>query len=244
MNIIGVIPARYSSTRLAGKPLAEIAGKSMIRRVFERCAACRDLSQVVVATDHIKILQEVESFGGKAIMTDPELPSGTDRVAAAVKNAGLVADAVVNIQGDEPFIDPRQISEVCSLLRKPEVEIATLAHPIQDLEEIYSPNVVKVTITRSGKALYFSRSPIPFQRKTTSLKILRHVGIYGFKLTVLNNLVQLTPSDLEVVESLEQLRWLENDFTIHVGITRLKSFGIDTAAHLQEAIEFASRMKI
>ncbi len=216
----------------------------MIRRVYERCAACRDLSQVLVATDHEKIAEEVESFGGHAVMTDPELPSGTDRVAQAVRNLGLHPDAVVNIQGDEPFIDPKQISEVCSLLRRPEVSIATLAHPITELEEVYSPNIVKVTVTHSGRALYFSRSPIPFPRNKTSQAVLRHVGIYGFRREVLDRLVLLPPSELELTESLEQLRWIENDYAIHVGVTRHKSFGIDTAAHLQEAIEYASRLKI
>lgn len=244
MNIIGVIPARYSSTRLAGKPLAEIAGKSMIRRVYERCLACHDLSQVLVATDDEKIVAEVESFGGRAVMTDPNLPSGTDRVAEAVRAIGASPEGVVNIQGDEPFIDPIQISEVCKLLHRPEVQIATLAHPISEIEEIYSPNVVKVAISHSGRALYFSRSPIPFPRKATDKKMLRHVGIYGFKTDVLNKLVLLPPSGLEITESLEQLRWLENDYAIYVGLTRHRSFGIDTAQHLQEAIEYASKMKI
>ncbi|HNW76434.1 MAG TPA: 3-deoxy-manno-octulosonate cytidylyltransferase [Bacteroidales bacterium] len=243
MNVLGIIPARYASTRFPGKPLALIDGKSMIRRVYEQCLECRDLSRVVVATDSKAIYTHVAGFGGEVVMTSEKHTSGTERcaevVSALCKNhKSPKPEAVVNIQGDEPFIDPAQISEVIHAFLDPDVQIATLAKRIVSEEDIRNPNVVKVVFTSGHQALYFSRSPIPFMRNVAENEwgrqgvFFRHVGIYGYRPDVLSMLVSLPTSSLEKAESLEQLRWLEAGFQISVEETEYETIAIDTPADL------------
>lgn len=243
MNVIGIIPARYASTRFPGKPLAMIDGKSMIRRVYEQCIKCTGLSRVVVATDNEAILAHVHDFGGEGIMTSGHHPSGTDRCQEGVEKLYFSQDlsgpeAVINIQGDEPFIEPAQISEVIRAFHDPMVMITTLARKISSSADLSDPNVVKVVFDARHQALYFSRSPIPYLRNIPVGNWLqhgtffRHVGIYGYRTEVLRKLVKLPPTPLEKAESLEQLRWLEAGVPITVGETAYDSVSIDTPQDL------------
>ena len=229
---IGIIPARYASSRFPGKPLADIGGKTMIQRVYEQ-AQKTHLDQVIVATDDDRIANEVKAFGGEYIMTSPELASGTDRCRAALMNLDMEADWVINIQGDEPFIDPEHINCLINLLERG-AEIATLITPSQDIEEIQNPNRVKVVRSINGKALYFSRSTVPFDRdqsiKTQDYFI--HLGIYGYQADVLMEIGQLEPSFLEKSESLEQLRWLENGYSIYTESVAGRPDSVDTPEDL------------
>ena len=242
LNVAGIIPARYGSTRFPGKPLALIHGKTMIRRVYEQVSKAEMISQVVVATDDRRIVEEVESFGGNVVMTTADHPSGTDRCAEALQKLNADFQVVINIQGDEPFIDPGQINLLAAMFQNPELEIASLATPIKSDEELNSPNVVKVVVGKSGKALYFSRSPIPFLRdnisgdSTANHTFLKHVGIYAYRSEVLKQIVKLERSSLEKAESLEQLRWLENGFSIHIKTTELESLAVDTLEDLSKII--------
>jgi 3-deoxy-manno-octulosonate cytidylyltransferase (CMP-KDO synthetase) len=243
MKIIGVIPARYASTRFPAKALANIAGKPMVQRVYEQCLKADQLHDVVIATDHPAIMEAVQAFGGKAVMTKPEHPSGTDRIAEALQYLGD-ADAVVNIQGDEPFIAPLQINTVASMLLQPHVEIATLAKAIDHEEEVHSPHAVKVVVAKNGFALYFSRSAVPYSRGVQGNwhqqhTFYRHLGIYGFKAQTLKALAALPPSVLEQAEMLEQLRWLENGYRIAVGFTEALTPAIDTPEDLEKALLWA-----
>jgi 3-deoxy-manno-octulosonate cytidylyltransferase (CMP-KDO synthetase) len=241
MKRLGIIPARYGSTRFPGKPLALIGGKTMIERVYAQ-ASKANLDQVVVATDNDKIASEVLRFGGIVAMTDSALPSGTDRCKAALDVLDLHPDFVVNIQGDEPFIDPRQINQVLQLLERPESGIATLISPGTDDEEINNPNRVKAVVDKDGRALYFSRQAIPYLKSATtgqwhlSHTYYIHLGIYGFRTSVLRSIVDLEQSALEQAESLEQLRWLENGYPIYTAITELRADAVDTPEDLK-AIE-------
>ena len=234
MKLLGVIPARYGSTRFPGKPLAMIGSKTMIRRTFER-VALSSLDAVVVATDDQRIMDEVLGFGGKAVITRSNHRSGTDRCLEALELVGDDYDAVVNVQGDEPFIDPRQIDQVAALIRREDTMLATLAQPINDFESLNNPNVVKVVFTDDGEALYFSRHPIPFVRGAEieqwlqSTSYYRHIGIYAYKADALRRVALLPPSRLEQAESLEQLRWLEDGLSIRVAVTHFESpVSIDT----------------
>ncbi|MFC2102471.1 3-deoxy-manno-octulosonate cytidylyltransferase [Bacteroidota bacterium] len=237
MKSLGIIPARYDSTRFPGKPLIVIDGKSMIRRVYEQASMCPDLSKVIVATDHPEILKHVRSFGGEAEMTAATHKTGTERcaeVAELIFGDDDDVDVVVNIQGDEPFISPNQISELIHLFSDPDIEIGTLARKIQDPGVVDDPNVVKLVFDRHQRVLYFSRSPIPYVRERTGVSVQKgipffeHVGIYGFRKSVLREVVKLPESDLERAESLEQLRWLQHGFAIHVRETTYESISIDT----------------
>ncbi len=230
---LGVIPARFGSTRFPGKPLASIGGKPMIQRVYEQ-ALKSDLDAVVVATDHESIAKTVEGFGGRAVMTAPSLPSGTDRCRAALLNLDFDPDFIVNIQGDEPFIDPVQINQVLGVLEKDGVEIATLVTPASDSSDITNPNRVKAVLSKTGRVLYFSRHGIPFQRSDNEPKLPHyiHLGIYGYRNAVLKEITTLEPSHLETMESLEQLRWLENDFSIFAGLTDSQAESVDTPEDL------------
>ncbi|MDD4602269.1 MAG: 3-deoxy-manno-octulosonate cytidylyltransferase [Bacteroidales bacterium] len=241
MNIVGVIPARYASTRFPGKPLVMINGKTMIQRVYEQAVLCSALSKVVVATDHDSIEKHVIAFGGHVIMTSETHRSGTERCQEVMERfaaEGVYYDGVINIQGDEPFLNPQQIVEVADCLQQPGTTIATLIKKINSREELDNPNVVKAIINQKGKALYFSRSPIPYVRGKTADKWLdntvffKHVGIYGYLSEILKKLVSLPVSPLESAESLEQLRWLENGFQIQTQITAFESASIDTPADL------------
>lgn len=212
---IGVIPARYGSTRLPGKPLALIAGKAMIQRIYEQCLAAELLSAVVVATDDARIIEAVAAFGGHAVMTRSDHLSGTDRVAEAV--AGIDGAIVVNIQGDQPFVTPAMIDEtVRPLLDDPGLDIATLRYRITNEADLADPGVVKVVADLRGRALYFSRSLVPYPREAVEHGVYEHVGLYAYRREALLRITQLAPTVLERVEALEQLRWLEHGLAIHV----------------------------
>jgi len=240
MKFLGVIPARYASTRFPGKPLADISGKPMIQKVYEQ--ALQALEYVYVATDDKRIAEAVKSFGGKVIMTSPNHQSGTDRIAQAAKfitrKLNTDFDVVVNIQGDEPFIQPEQINSLKSCFNKPSTEIATLIKKITNSDEIFDPNKVKVVTTKDDRALYFSRSPIPFVRGENQEEWLnnniffKHIGMYAYRFDALMKITELEQSDLELSESLEQLRWLENGYWIQTQITEHESIGIDTPEDL------------
>jgi 3-deoxy-manno-octulosonate cytidylyltransferase (CMP-KDO synthetase) len=238
MELLGIIPARYGSTRFPGKPLAVIDGRSMIRRVWEQAGKCTSLKRLVVATDHELIARHVEEFGGEVVMTATTHRSGTERCAEVLDNLGVPFDAVVNIQGDEPYIDPEQIELVAGCFRDPSVEIATLVKRITTVEEIENPNVVKVVVDRSLRALYFSRATVPYIRNREAVtplqrtRFYKHIGIYGYRSGTLKKLVALPESMLEKAESLEQLRWLEHGFTIRVQETDIETLAIDTPADL------------
>ena len=236
--ILGVIPARFASTRFPGKPLVDIRGKSMIRRVYEQALLSGHLGKVAVATDDERIYEHVRMFGGEVFMTRPEHPSGTDRCAEVALHFPE-AQFVVNIQGDEPFIQPQQIDLLINtLLDRSHAGIATLVKKIELPEALDNPNVVKAVISQSGEALYFSRFPVPFLRGVSSENRLahhdfyKHIGLYGFRSEVLQKLTALSPTPLERAESLEQLRWLEHGYRIAVGVTELETIGIDTPEDL------------
>jgi len=236
MKIIGIIPARYSSTRLPGKPLADINGKTMIRRVYQRVSDVID--NVIVATDDARITDEVSAFGGISVMTSENHKSGTDRCAEAVvnyeKQTGEKFDVVINIQGDEPFIHKEHLDLLTSCFNDENTQIATLIKKINDIEDVFNPNKPKVIINKNKEAIYFSRSPIPFIRGVENNDWLanhsfyKHIGIYGYKKDVLLNITKLKQSSLEQAESLEQNRWLENSYKIKTEITDIESISIDT----------------
>ncbi len=212
MRVVAVIPARYESSRFPGKPLTDVKGKTMIRRIFEQVSACPDIDEVLVATDDVRIFEEARSFAAEAVMTSPDCRSGTDRVAQAVR--GLSADAVINVQGDQVVLDTVALSEVSRELRQgfPMVTVAAKAHP----GEYRDPNCVKVVCDLRGYALYFSRAPIPFERPGAGFEPWKHIGIYGFGRETLQRFTSLAPTPLELAESLEQLRAMENGIPIKV----------------------------
>lgn len=235
MQILGIIPARYGSTRMPGKPLVEINGKTMIQRVYEQALRSQKLSKVVVATDNDKIFNHVVSFGGEVLMTSPQHQSGTDRCAEIIRMPGQQHwDVVVNIQGDEPYIQPEQIDLLCSCFENPQTQIATLVKEIKASEELFNHNNVKVILNKNRQALYFSRSPIPYCRNFPEQEWIKqntyykHIGIYGYRAEKLRAIASLPKTKLEITESLEQLRWLENGYTIHTEITNMESIAIDT----------------
>ena len=245
MKFIGIIPARYASTRFPGKPLVLLAGKPMIQHVYEKVAAVLD--DVCVATDDERIFRAVEAFGGKAVMTSTAHKSGTDRIAEAVQKIGGSYDVVVNIQGDEPFIATSQIETICQLFDDPQTQIATLGKAFAEMEAVENPNSPKIVTDNQGYALYFSRSVIPFIRgaeRKEWLKcypFLKHIGLYAYRTKVLNEITRLPQSPLELAESLEQLRWLQNGYRIKVGITDVETIGIDTPEDLKRAEEWINR---
>jgi len=242
MKIIGLIPSRYASTRFHAKPLADIKGKSMIQRVYEQAKKARSLDKVVVATDHREIFDHVIGFGGEVCMTRESHISGTDRCYEAYSLQNQKYDYVINIQGDEPFIQPAQIELLASKLDGL-TEIATLVKILQNKEELFNPNLVKAVFNKNKEALYFSRSPIPHIRNTPEDEWLRkhsfykHIGMYAYRTDILEHLTKLPVSTLEKAESLEQLRWIENGFKISIAETTTETFGIDTPDDLQKAIE-------
>lgn len=245
MKFIGVIPARYASTRFPGKPLAVLGGKTVIQRVYEQVSGVLgDLT--FVATDDDRIFNAVEAFGGNAVMTSPNHKSGTDRIEEAVAKIGGDCDVVINIQGDEPFIQQSQIEEIIRCFDDPDTQIATLGKPFgkQDFQVLENPNSPKIVIDNRGYAMYFSRSIIPFVRGKEkaewmeSYPFLKHLGIYAYRKQVLHEITQLPQSSLEIAESLEQLRWLQNGYRIKVGLTDVETVGIDTPEDLKRAEEF------
>ena len=239
MKVLGIIPARYASTRFPGKPLAMIKGKTMIRRVVEQAWKSK-LDAVVVATDDMRIADEVLGFGGQYVLTDPNHRSGTDRCREALDTLETQYDAVVNIQGDEPFIDPRQINALVDLISDDNTPIASLARRIDDEDALFSTNTVKVVMDKDCKALYFSRNTIPFMRNVAREQWLengafyQHIGIYAYKAEVLRQIAALPPSKLEMAESLEQLRWIENGLPIRMAVTDLMNISIDTPSDLDK----------
>ena len=242
MKVIGVIPARFGSSRFPGKPLADIMGKPMILHVLENAQRCPDLDKVVVATDHEDIQRAVKDAGGEVIITLSEHQSGTDRCLEAYNKQGEEFDAVINIQGDEPRLESAMISELIQIMKKPGVELGTLVKRIDKVRDVLDPNRIKVTLNSDNKALYFSRSPIPFYKGLMAKEWLishsyyKHIGMYGYKPHVLREITHMEVSSLEKAESLEQLRWLENGIDIHCGITRHESPAIDTPEDLQNLL--------
>lgn len=243
-RFIGIIPARYASTRFPGKPLADIHGKPMIQVVCEHVAAA-GLYKYAVATDDKRIFNAVRAFGGEVVMTSPSHPSGTDRCGEAARKLELLDDdVVINIQGDEPFISINEISLLKSLFDNPDVQIATLVKPFTDATEAQSPNKVKVVMANTGKALYFSRYPIPFVRdaQCPTPTYYQHLGIYAYRYKTLQRLIQLKPSALEQSEKLEQLRWLENGFEIYAAPCNYAGIGIDTPEDLARLLQYDSTL--
>lgn len=245
MKFIGVIPARYASTRFPGKPLAILGGKTVIQRVYEQVSSV--LKEAYVATDDDKIFNTVKQFGGKVVMTSPNHKSGTDRIEEAVQKIGGHFDVVINVQGDEPFIHRSQLEEIIRCFDDPQTQIATLGKSFvkeQGFEAMENPNSPKIVVDNCGYAMYFSRSVIPFVRGKEkdfwidSYPYLKHLGIYAYRTNVLHEITQLPQSSLELAESLEQLRWLQNGYRIKVGLTNVETIGIDTPEDLQRAEEF------
>ncbi|MFD1469105.1 3-deoxy-manno-octulosonate cytidylyltransferase [Hymenobacter caeli] len=242
--VLGLIPARYASTRLPGKPLLDLGGRSMIARVVQQARQAR-LDRVVVATDDERILRHVLDFGGEAVLTRPDHPSGTDRLYEAFQRLGSPPDVhcIVNIQGDEPFIHPAQIDALVAFFQDERTapDIATLVKPVVSAEELFSPHLPKVVLNHRQEALYFSRHPLPYQRQHPPAewlahhRYLRHLGLYAYRPAVLAQLTQLPVSALEAAESLEQLRWLEAGYAIRCAETALDAFGIDTPADVARA---------
>lgn len=241
-KFICIIPARYASTRFPGKPLAILGGKTVIQRVYEQVN--KVIHDVYVATDDQRIFNQVEEFGGNVVMTSPNHRSGTDRIEEALQHIGGQWDVVLNVQGDEPFIQPSQIETLCSCFDEKQTEIATLGKPFATIEAVENPNSPKIVVDNKGFALYFSRSIIPFIRGVekndwlSHYPFLKHLGIYAYRTEVLKQITQLPQSSLELTESLEQLRWLQNGFRIKVGTTDIETIGIDTPEDLAKAEKF------
>lgn len=249
MKFIGIIPARYASTRFPAKPLAMLGGKPVIQRVYEQVNGVLD--DACVATDDERIEAAVKAFGGKVVMTSTSHKSGTDRVQEAFEKVGQGYDVVVNIQGDEPFIQPSQLEAVKACFEDDSTQIATLVKPFTEAdgwETLENPNSPKVVVDGRMNALYFSRSVIPYLRgieKDEWLKrhtYYKHIGLYAYRAEVLREITRLPQSALELAESLEQLRWLENGFRIKVGITHTETIGIDTPEDLEKAEKFLANL--
>lgn len=233
MNIVCVIPARYSSTRLPGKPLADIAGKPMIQRVYERAILAQQPSKVMVATDHPLVYEAVQDFGGQVMLTSPDHPTGTDRLAEVAEKFPDV-DLIINVQGDEPLIPPEVIDQLAAAFDgHKELQMATLMTPM-DESEYHNPSAVKVAVDLNGYALYFSRSLLPYPRNDTGMPVYKHIGIYAYRRDFLLTYAKLAPTPLEKTESLEQLRALEYGYRIKVLTTDFQSIGVDTMEDLEK----------
>ena len=251
MKFTAIIPARYASTRFPGKPLAILGGKTVIERVYEQVSSV--LSEVYVATDDERIFQTVEAFGGRAVMTRADHKSGTDRIQEAVEkitagqSADNCADVIINVQGDEPFIQRSQVETLMQLFDDPDTQIGTLGKRFESMEAVNNPNSPKIAVDHRGFALYFSRSVIPYVRGKEPSEwldhypYLKHLGVYAYRREVLAAVTRLPQSSLEKAESLEQLRWLENGYRIRVGLTDVETVGIDTPEDLQRAEEFLKK---
>lgn len=248
LRFIGIIPARYASTRFPAKPLAMLGGKTVIQRVYEQVSSVLD--NVCVATDDDRIREAVEAFGGRVVMTSPDHKSGTDRICEAYNklypstDKDTSTDIIINIQGDEPFIQPSQIKTVMECFNDSHTQIATLGKPFTDIEALKNPNSPKIVVDNYGYAMYFSRSMIPFIRGKEesewigSYPFLKHIGLYAYRSDVLKEVTKLPQSSLELAESLEQLRWLQNGYRIKVGLTDVETIGIDTPEDLEKAEAF------
>ena len=244
---VGIIPARWSSTRFPGKPLHLITGKPLLRHVWERCRCARKLDSVIIATDDMRVANAAFEWGAEVALTSPQHQSGTDRIAEVARKAKQFA-FIINIQGDEPLVDPHLIDQFVKKLREdPEIEMITAAHPFSDRKEAASPHQNKVVLDRDGCALYFSRSAIPYSSKGSPVRYLRHQGIYGFRRKTLLQFVKWKPAPLERTESLEQLRALENGVKVHVLVTKHGSPGVDTPADaraLEQKLARAERTRV
>ncbi|MFB0496873.1 3-deoxy-manno-octulosonate cytidylyltransferase (CMP-KDO synthetase) [Mucilaginibacter sp. OAE612] len=239
MKILGIIPARYASSRFPGKPLVDIGGKTMIQRVYEQAKKCRSLSEVVVATDDDRIFNHVNGFGGIAVMTGANHQSGTDRCAEVARlHPGY--DVIINIQGDEPFIDPEQITKLTACFNDPETQLATLIKRILTEQELHNTNSPKVVINKLSQAIYFSRATLPHIRGQEPENWLefhtffKHIGIYGYRADILQEVTKLPVSPLEKAESLEQLRWIDNGYRIKVAETELETHAVDVPEDLEK----------
>ena len=240
MKFIGIIPARYASMRFPGKPLAMLGGKTVIQRVYEQ--VCGTLDEAYVATDDERIFAAVEAFGGRAVMTRSDHQSGTDRIEEAAEKIGTTADVIINVQGDEPFVQRSQLETLMHLFDDPQTQIGTIGKPFETMQAVENPNSPKIVCDMRGYALYFSRSVIPYVRdKSQPLSpqsFLKHLGLYAYRREVLHQITQLPQSPLELAERLEQLRWLQNGYRIKVGLTDVETVGIDTPDDLQRAEAF------
>jgi 3-deoxy-manno-octulosonate cytidylyltransferase (CMP-KDO synthetase) len=253
LRFIGIIPARYASTRFPAKPLAMLGGKTVIQRVYEQVSSVLD--NVCVATDDDRIREAVEAFGGRVVMTSPDHKSGTDRICEAYNklypstDKDTSTDIIINIQGDEPFIQPSQIKTVMECFNDSHTQIATLGKPFTDIEALKNPNSPKIVVDNYGYAMYFSRSVIPFIRGKEesewigSYPFLKHIGLYAYRSDVLKEVTKLPQSSLELAESLEQLRWLQNGYRIKVGLTDVETIGIDTPEDLEKAEAFLLKVE-
>lgn len=249
MNAVGIIPSRYASKRFPGKPLANLGGKSIIQRVYEQ--AQKALSTVYVATDDIRIEKEVKRFNGKVIQTSADHQSGTDRIAEAIRRIEdkeqMEWEIVINIQGDEPFIQISQIEEILNCFYQPDTAIATLVKAIEKNEDVFNPNIPKVIVNKDMQAIYFSRSPIPYLRNAEKNEwhkkhlYFKHIGMYAYRKHVLQEITHLPSSALELAESLEQNRWIENNYKIRVNETDTESIGIDTPEDLERAKKYLKK---
>ncbi|HAN82625.1 MAG TPA: 3-deoxy-manno-octulosonate cytidylyltransferase [Verrucomicrobiales bacterium] len=229
IRIVGIIPARWASSRFPGKPLHPLLGKPLLQHVFERASLCAELDELVIATDDDRITALCKTIGAKVIKTRPDHPSGTDRIAEAAQQCEA-ASHVINIQGDEPLLEPKLVDTLARELREDSnIPMITAGSPLDDPELLADSNIVKLVIDRNQNALYFSRSPIPFRRSDTpSLPTYRHLGIYGYRVDFLKHFITLPPSALETTEGLEQLRALENGATIRVHLTEHEAIGLDS----------------
>ena len=237
MFVVGIIPARYKSTRFPGKPLAEISGKTMIQRVYEQAQKCSLLSKIIVATDDKEIFEHVITFGGEALMTKEIHTSGTERCNEVAKKKYPSADIIINIQGDQPYIDPDQISTLIKLFNNTEVSIGTLAKKIDAIEDMQNPNYVKVMFDTQNRAVNFCRK---VKNTEEGKSYYKHIGIYGYKIKTLNEICNLESSKNEIKEQLEQLRWMDNNYTIKVGITSIDSISVDT---LEDILNIESHLR-
>ena len=240
MKFIGIIPARYASTRFPGKPLAMLGGKPVIQRVYEQVVSV--LGEAYVATDDERIFKAVESFGGRAVMTRSDHKSGTDRIEEAAQKLQTDADVIINVQGDEPFIQKSQLETVKHLFDDPQTQIATLGKPFESMEAVENPNSPKIVCDINGYAMYFSVIPYIRGKEQSewllNFPYLKHIGLYAYRRNVLAEITKLPQSPLELAESLEQLRWLQNGYRIKVGLTDVETVGIDTPEDLERAEQF------
>ncbi len=241
MHVVGIIPARFASSRFPGKPLIDLKGKSMIQRVYEGASKSDLITELIVATDDERIYSEVKRFGGKVVMTSQQHQTGTDRCAEVV-NSIEFADVVINIQGDEPLVDFRQLNQLIEVFKSDEVDIATLASRNINLEDLQNPNRIKVVLDNNNKAIYFSRSAVPNAANLREDPLnyypyLRHIGLYGFRTNIIKEITQLAPTLLEQTESLEQLRWLYYGYAIHVVETAIETPNIDTPEDISKVLE-------
>lgn len=241
MKIVGIIPARYASSRFPGKPLADINGKSMIQRVYEQAIQAQKLSKVIIATDDQRIYDHARAFDGHVVMTSEKHRNGTERCLEALQKTDPDADFVINIQGDEPFIQPKQIDTLATILND-NVQIGTLIKEINNEEDLFNPSTPKVVISERQNALFFSRQTIPHLRDIPkenwleSHTFFKHIGMYAYRTDVLSEITKLAPSTLEEAEKLEQLRWLENGYKVRIAITDIETKGIDTPEDLEKIL--------